>query len=118
MKKILLFIIAISLVFNSGCIYRKLTIKSDPPGATAYFNDAEVGTTPVEFDFMWYHDSHRIRLEKEGYEILEAREAIMCPPRLWVPLDLIAQIMPKRVEDYRELSYELIPISTEESPSQ
>lgn len=115
MRKTLLFILLISLVINSGCIHRKLTIKSDPPGATVYFNDKEIGTTPLEFDFMYYAN-HRVRLEKDGYETLKTMERIKTPPRLWIPLDLIAELMPVKVEDYYEFSYELIPKTAEEEP--
>ena len=115
MKKTFLLILVVSLAFaSSGCIHRRLTIKSDPPDATVYFNGKEKGSTPLEFDFMWYHPTHKVRLEKEGYETLNATESIMAPQHLWIPLDLIAELMPRDVEDHREFSYKLIPVIPEE----
>ena len=117
MKKALFLVLIVILVTaSSGCVHRKLTIISDPPGATAYFNHREVGTTPVEFDFMWYHDKHVIMLKKEGYKTFKTTEAIMSPKKLFIPLDLIAQLRPKRVEDYREFSYTLTPLPEEGTP--
>ena len=119
MKRILLLIVAVVLaVTNSGCVYRKLTIKSTPPGASVYFNDKEIGTTPMEFDFLWYHENHVVRLEKEGYKALETVEAINAPLYLWVPIDFFAEIIPVRIEDYRQLSYKLVPEDSEKIPGQ
>lgn len=120
MRKTLFFIIISLLLISSGCgqVHRRLTIISDPPGAMAYFNDEEVGLTPVEFDFMWYFDKHRIRLEKEGYETIEVRESIDCPLHLWPPLDLIPHLLPTKIEDHREFSYELTARVVDEGPVQ
>jgi len=117
MKRILLLIVICLLLINSGCVYRKLTVKSNPPDATLYFNDKRVGETPVDFDFLWYA-SHKIRLEKPGYQTLEVREPIKTPLYLWVPFDFVAEVLPLRFEDFRELSYELSPVVIEELPSQ
>ena len=118
MRKVILVILVAAFALNaSGCIHRQLTIKSDPPGALVYFNEEEIGETPVEFDFVYY-DDHKVELVKEGYEKLKTMELIKCPPYLWIPFDLIAEISPVRVEDYRELSYELIPEKQEEIPTQ
>jgi len=114
MKKISILLLIIFVSINSsGCLRRSLTIRSNPPGATAYFNDEEVGATPVEFDFMWYHKSHMIRLEKEGFETLRVRESIKPPRHLWVPFDLFAEILPVKVEDYHEFSYKMVPQTSE-----
>jgi len=118
MRKVPLVILTLVFALNaSGCIHRQLTIKSDPPGAIVYFNEEEIGETPVDFDFIYY-DNHKVTLVKEGYEKFETIEFIKCPPYLWIPLDLIAEILPVTVEDYRELSYELVPEKQEEIPAQ
>lgn len=102
-------LIAFSLVFLGGCIKRNLHIKSDPPGATAYFNEEEIGETPVDHDFMWY-TYHRIRLMKDGYEPVGETVLIKSPSILWIPFDLIFDMLPCDLWDRRELSYTLNPI--------
>src|SRR5688572_31069760 len=52
-----------------GCVQRRLTIRSNPPGARVYVGDEEIGTTPVSTDFVYY-GTRRIRLAKDGYETL------------------------------------------------
>src|SRR3982750_4047234 len=49
----------------TGCVERKLTIGSDPPGAILLLNDVEVGRTPVTVPFTTYGDYDiRLRFEK------------------------------------------------------
>ena len=37
-----------------GCVERKMVIRSDPPGAPVWINEAYAGTTPVEHPFAFY----------------------------------------------------------------
>jgi hypothetical protein len=48
-------------------------IRTNPPGATLYINDAVVGTTPYYYsDSRPAFSSVRLRMEKPGYEPLQA----------------------------------------------
>jgi hypothetical protein len=93
----------------TGCVKRNLYIASDPPGATVYFNEEEVGTTPFDFDFIHYA-VHKVELKKEGYEILTALENIKPPLHLWFPLDFFFEIIPRDFWDRKELYYTLTPL--------
>lgn len=96
---------AISL-FLAGCIERKLFVRTDPPAADFYFNDKNIGQTPIDFDFEWYW-THDVRVEKSGYEPIEEDVIIKAPPYLWIPVDLLIEILPFKVKDYRYLDYKL-----------
>ena len=52
-----------------------ITIDSEPPGALCWLNDNEIGRTPVTVPFTWY-GTYRVRLEKPGYEPLEAEAPV------------------------------------------
>lgn len=108
MRKQLLCLIGLSgvLILTSGCLRRSLTIQSDPPGAAVYFQDEYKGDTPVTFDPVFY-GNYRIRLEKEGYERLEAKRLYKAPPYAWIPIDLIVELIPYDVHDEREWSFAL-----------
>src|ERR1700690_4113146 len=54
---------------TSGCVQRRMTIRSNPPGALVYVDDYEIGTTPVSASFTYY-GTRKIRLVKDGYETL------------------------------------------------
>lgn len=102
----LIMLLISSLALTSGCVKRNLNIISDPPGATIYLNDKEIGVTPIDFDFMHYA-TYKVALQKEGYETLEELVSIKTPLYLWIPFDLICELMPYTFWDRRELSYTL-----------
>jgi hypothetical protein len=61
-----------------GCVQRRMTIRSDPPGALVYVDDYEIGNTPVSTDFVYY-GTRKIRLVKDGYETLTVRQPFPVP---------------------------------------
>ena len=93
---------------SSGCIYRTLTIKTDPPGAMAYVNDQLKGATPVTYDFEWY-GWYRVMIRKDGYQRVDDRKFLWAPPWMWIPFDLVMELLPFRVKDRRTWSYTLTP---------
>ena len=57
----------LALVALGGCVERRYTIRSDPPGALVVVNGEEKGTTPVSSSYTYY-GKRSIRLIKDGYE--------------------------------------------------
>ncbi len=102
-----LLLTAYCLLLTTGCVHRTLTIRSEPPGAVVWLNDTRVGVTPYTQTFLWY-GWYRVALMKGGYERLDDRALIQAPPHQWIPLDLVAELMPVKFEDTHELSYELV----------
>lgn len=76
-----------------GCVDRRMSITSDPTGATVILNDAEVGTTPCEVEFT-YFGVYDVRLHKDGYEPLVTNADAKAPPHEWPALDLAAMAVP------------------------
>jgi hypothetical protein len=89
-------------------VHRTLTIRTDPPGATVYINDQLKGTSPLTYDFVWY-GAYRLTLRKDGYQRLDDRKMLRAPLYLWIPLDLVMELLPLRVPDHRTWSYALTP---------
>src|SRR5690606_3614274 len=53
--RILFTILAGLLLSQSlGCVHRRMTIRSDPPGALVLLEGEEIGYTPVSVDFTYY----------------------------------------------------------------
>ncbi len=102
------------LIAAPGCVRRQLTIHTDPPGAQIYVNDAFKGESPVVFDPVWY-GSYRVTARKEGYELLSERRKLRAPWYLWIPLDLVMELLPFRVRDERVWSFQMQPL--EELPA-
>ncbi len=92
-----------------GCVQRRLTIRSNPPGARVYVGDEEVGTTPVSTDFVYY-GTRKIRLVKPGYETLVVNQPIPAPWYQIPPLDFVSEILvPGEIRDERVVNFQMIP---------
>ena len=102
------FLLLLMLFISNGCVKRNMHIESRPMGASVYFNDDLVGTTPLDFDFIWYA-VHKVTVKKEGYKTLTVLENIRPPLFCWPPLDFFFEIIPYKFWDRQELSYTLEP---------
>ncbi|MEK6237513.1 MAG: PEGA domain-containing protein [Planctomycetales bacterium] len=109
---------AVLLVVSlTGCVERRLMIRSQPPGALVYVGKQEVGLTPVGVNFTYY-GPREVTLVKDGYETVT--EIVEVPPPWYqvVPLDFVSDnLVPARIRDYRGLEYQLRPkfmVSTEQ----
>jgi hypothetical protein len=96
-------------VGQSGCVQRRMTIRSNPPGALVYVDDYEIGTTPISTDFLYY-GTRKIRLVKPGYETLTVMQPVPAPWYEVPPLDFFSEnLTPREIRDRRTFSYTLRP---------
>ena len=93
----------------SGCVRRRMMIRSNPPGALVYIDDYEIGTTPISTDFTYYGD-RKIRLVKDGFETLTVMQPVPPPWYQYPPLDFVSDnLVPGEIRDTRVLSYQMSP---------
>ena len=65
MKKTLLILsMLLTIPAFSGCLERKMYIKSEPPNARVTIDGEEKGVTPVEIPFTYY-GTRKITLQKK-----------------------------------------------------
>ena len=98
----------VGVLGTGGCVHRKLTVISTPPGAMLLMNDRRLGQTPYSYDFQWY-GWHRLTLLKQGYERVEERLLIRCPWYLWIPMDVAMELLPLPIRHTKVLTYTLVP---------
>jgi hypothetical protein len=98
------------LIAIGGCVQRRLTIRSNPPGARVYVGDEEIGTTPVSTDFVYY-GTRKIRLVKDGYETMVINQPIPAPWYQIPPLDFVSEnLVPGEIRDERVVNFQLVPL--------
>ena len=94
---------------QAGCVQRRLTIKSNPPGALVYVDDYQIGTTPVATDFVYY-GTRKMRLVKSGFETLTIMQPVPAPWYQYPGLDFITEnLVPGEIRDERVVEYQLQP---------
>jgi hypothetical protein len=102
-------LLALVFLILPGCVQRRLTVRSNPPGALVYVGNELIGSTPVSTDYIYY-GAREIRLEKDGFETLTVLQEIPPPYYQFVPLDFVAEnIIPWEIRDERALDFQLRP---------
>ncbi len=97
------------LVGVGGCVHRRLTIRSDPPGAQVLLDGETIGYTPASVDFTYY-GTREITLIKPGYETLRVLQKIPPPWYQVPPLDFFSDnLLPFQVTNRHEFTYKLQP---------
>lgn len=92
---------------GSGCVSRRMTIRSDPPGALVEVDGQRIGQTPVSLDFTYY-GTREITLSKPGYESLTIYQPVPRPAYQVFPVDFISNhFLPYHVTDRHNFSYKL-----------
>jgi hypothetical protein len=93
----------------SGCVERRYTIRTDPPGAQIIVNGESLGVAPASHSFYYYGD-REITLVKDGFETKTIIQPINAP---WWDNYLTEffseNIVPFVIRDEQEFSYKMEP---------
>jgi len=109
MRLIALVAAAVVTLAAPGCVQRRMTIRSNPPGALVYVDDYQLGATPVSHDFVYY-GTRKIRLVKDGYETLTVRQPFPLPWYQYFPLDFVTEnLIPWEIRDERVVDLAMVP---------
>ena len=93
----------------TGCVERRMTVRSVPSNALVVLDGQEIGHTPVSTSFTYYGD-RQIKLIKDGYETKTINQRISTPWSQFIPLDFISEVLvPLRIRDDRNYVYSLEP---------
>lgn len=98
---------AIVLVLG-GCVTRRIVVTSEPPGASVWVNDQQIGRTPAEvgFDYFGMYD---VRLRLDGYEPITTKANASAPIYEYPPFDVVAEALPGTRETVITWHYVLKP---------
>jgi len=92
-----------------GCMFRRMTVRSNPPGAMVLVDGKEVGYTPMTMDFTYY-GTREIQLVKAGFETQTVMQKVRTPWYQHVPLDFFSDnLLPVKVTNRHDFTYTLQP---------
>jgi hypothetical protein len=107
---IVLGLVAVGLA--CGCVERRYTIRSEPPGAQVIVNGESLGSAPASHSF-YYYGQREITLVMDGYETKTLIQPIEAP---WWDNYLTEffteNLVPWVIRDEREYTYKLEPART------
>ena len=105
---LLAFLLGVVIV-NVGCVRRRMTIRSNPPGAMVYVDDQQIGQTPVSTAFTYY-GTRKITLVRDGFETTTIKHTFESPWYQVPPLDFFSENLTVRESrDERILGFTLVP---------
>jgi hypothetical protein len=97
------------LLTAPGCVERRFTIRSNPPGAQVYVDDYPIGTTPCSVSYTYY-GTRKIRLVKDGFETVTILQPIPAPWYQYFPIDFVTEnLVPGHIRDERVVIYQMQP---------
>jgi PEGA domain len=103
--------IIVALVVGSftGCVRRRMTVRTSPPGAMVYVDHQSIGTTPVSANFTYY-GTRQFEILKDGYRTEKFLRKFNPPWYEWPVLDFISEsLWPFEKRDERILDVQLTP---------
>lgn len=108
-RPLLLICLALSCLLPCGCVRRRLTVRTNPPGAQVFIDDQEVGTTPCSTAFIYY-GTRKITIIKDGYRTETLYHRVSPPWYEYPPLDFFAETaVPHEIRDERVVDVQLVP---------
>ena len=113
MRRNLFVLIIVLLIIPTllGCVRRRMTVTSNPPGANVYLDGQEIGRTPFSTNFDHY-GKREFRVVKQGYETQTELKKVSAPWFQWPGIDFFSEIvLPGKLTDHKYYEFELQPAS-------
>jgi PEGA domain len=112
-RNAVLLMAVIFLAVPGGCVRRRLTVRTTPPGAVVSVDNQSIGTTPAASSFTYY-GTREVRIEKDGFRTETIKRRIN-PPWYEAPgLDFISETLwPWEIRDERIIDVQLVPETIE-----
>jgi hypothetical protein len=101
------------MVASSGCVRRRMMVRTNPPGATVSIDNQVIGTSPAASPFVYY-GTREFRIEKDGYRSETIRRRFNPPWYEFPVIDFVAETLwPGEIRDERIIDVEMVPLTRE-----
>ena len=106
-RRFCLLVVVLVLVVQVGCVRRRMTIRSNPPGAVVYVDRQRIGVTPVSTNFTYY-GTRTVELVKDGYDTVTEQHKFTTPWYEFPGLDFFSEnLWPFETRDERILDFQM-----------
>ncbi|WP_145208423.1 PEGA domain-containing protein [Stieleria sp.] len=107
----LFFVAAVSCfcLTSTGCVRRRMTVRTNPPGAMVSVDNQVIGASPAATPFVYY-GTREFRIEADGYRTETIRRRFNPPWYQWPGIDFVAETLwPGEIRDERIIDVTLVP---------
>ncbi len=112
-RRIAVGLLMFCLLCAPGCVRRRLTVRTTPPGAVVSVDNQVIGTAPAATSFVYY-GTREIRVEKDGYQTEVLKRRLYAPWYQWPGIDFVTDTLwPFEIRDERIIDVELVPKQVE-----
>lgn len=102
-------LMVVVLLAAGGCVRRRLTVRSNPPGASVYVDKQLIGTTPTA-SFFSYYGTREIEVVADGFRTEKVLRTISPPWYQIPPFDFFSETLwPWELRDERIVDITLMP---------
>lgn len=102
-------VISMGVVASTGCVQRRLIVKTEPEGAFVSIGRQPVGYSPVSVPYT-YHGTRDIQIEKDGYKPINVQQRIRPKWYSVFPISFFTEnFSPREIRDQRILDFQLEP---------
>ena len=100
MKKAILPVVLLGMLLLTGCVERRIYVRSDPPGASVFIDGEYIGETrpddhvdgPLYANFIFY-GTREYTLRKPGYATTSGRVELEAPWYEYPPIDFFSEVL-------------------------
>ena len=105
---LLLAVLMLTAIWETGCVRRRLTVRTNPPGAMVYVDRQPIGRTPVSDNFTFYGTRH-FEIVKDGYRTESFLRTFRPPWYEIPPLDFVSETLwPFEKRDERVVDVQMV----------
>ena len=108
-KTLTLIPLLLILLGTTGCVQRRLIIRSQPEGAFVTIDRQPIGLTPLSVPYT-YSGTRDVQLEKDGYQTIKVQQRIDPTWYERFPISLVTEnFWPRELRDERLLDFQMEP---------
>ena len=102
-------LLVLFLLASTGCVNRRLIVKTQPEGAFVSIGHRPVGYSPVSVPYT-YHGTRDIQIEKDGYKPINVQQRLRPKWYSVFPISFFTEnFSPREIRDQRILDFQLEP---------